>query len=239
MHPGDEAIPGDDRALEALLRDRKHGPPYPFELTPWDFARRWGDATVRDRVWPVVSRLLVDDDEMIRARAVELVQVWGEGAELTTPRLFEVAEQRLELFGSQVVDNISLRHEMAFALSKRARPNNGARVATVLREMAVHEPVGASVLGCYDPDFVIAQSSWIEEAARSLSQSRRDAILPFLQALRGLSEDTRIRVLAALERFIARDDEVAASHGRASNVPPPTQPAPSVDECKRAIGLST
>src|SRR6266850_2351685 len=97
----DEAVPADDRALEALLRERRFGPPDPDDATPWDFVRRWPDATVRGRVWPIVSRLLTDGDDVVRARAVEFVRDWSEGAALTVPRLLEVAERHAGQFGDQ------------------------------------------------------------------------------------------------------------------------------------------
>ena len=150
-------VPPDDRALEALLRERRFGPPDPDAVTPWDFARRWPDAIVRERVWPIVSRLLVDDDMLVRARAVELVRVWCEGADLTTPRLLDVAAGHPALYGDQAPEGITLRYELAFALSDRADEIHGSRIAALLREMSRHGEVGggaASVLGRYAPSFV-------------------------------------------------------------------------------------
>jgi hypothetical protein len=241
-------LPADDRALEALLRDRRHGPPEHGEATPWDFVRRWPDAALRGRVWPVVSRLLTDGDELVRARAVELVRVWSEGLDLTRARLLEVAERHPELYGDQAPEGVSLRHELAFALSNSVDEASGPRVAAVLREMATHEPIGggaASVLGRYEPEFVAAQArtwgdaqaSWIVEAARSLALFRRDAVLPFLQAVRGLGQATRARILEVVEQYIKRDDATAAALAQGQRLPPPSQPAPSADECRRAIGL--
>jgi len=244
----DVAPPPDDRALEALLRERRFGPPEYDEATPWDFVRRWPDATVRGRAWPIISRLLTDEDELVRARAVELVRVWSEGADLTKARLLEVAERHPELYGDQAPEGVSLRNELAFALSNSVDENNGTRVAAVLRELAAHEPIGggaASVLGRYEPEFVSAQAqkwgdeqaSWIVEATRSLALFRRDAILPFLQALRGLGQATRTRVLEVVEEYIKRDDATATALAQGQRLPPPTRPAPSADECRSAVGL--
>lgn len=246
--PQDPAPPADDVALEALLREQRFGPPAPDDSSPWDFVRRWPEATLRGRAWPIISRLLTDEDELVRARAVELVRVWSEGADLTASRLLEVAERHAALYGDQAPEGVSLRHELAFALSNGVDEHNGARVAAVLREMASHEPIGggaASVLGRYQPEFVAAQAqrwgdaqaSWIIEATRSLALFRRDAIVPFLQALRGLAPSTRTRVLEVVEEYIKRDDATATALARGQRLPPPTAPAPSADECKRAIGL--
>ncbi|MFO0558764.1 MAG: hypothetical protein U0269_12175 [Polyangiales bacterium] len=128
--PGpDVELPADDAALEALLRARRHGPPAPYESTPWDFVRDWSAPVVRTRVWPIVSRMLADSDEHARARAVELVRVWDAGADLTAPRLLEVATTHPELYGDQAPEGTTLRHELAFALSNCARPENAAQVA--------------------------------------------------------------------------------------------------------------
>ena len=56
----DVELPGDDRALEALLRDRRFGPPGPDEATPWDFARRWPEAAVRGAAALSLRRVLTD-----------------------------------------------------------------------------------------------------------------------------------------------------------------------------------
>lgn len=244
----DVELPADDRALEVLLRDRRFGPPDHGESTPWDFVRRWPDAVLRSRVWPVISRLLTDGDELVRTRAVELVRVWSEAADLTRPRLLQVAERHPELYGDQAPEGVSLRNQLAFALSNSVDGNSGARIAAVLREMVTHEPIGggaASVLGRYEPEFVAGQAqswgderaSWIVEAARSLALFRRDAIIPFLQALRGLGRPTRARVLEVVEEYIKRDDATATTLAQGQRLPPPIRPAPSADECKRAIGL--
>ncbi len=242
-------VPADDAAIELLLRDNKRGPPDPGDITPWDFACRWPETVLRTRVWPIVSRLLVDDDELIRSRCVELVRGWDKGADLTAPRLVEVAERHLDLYGAQKPEGITLRYELAFALENRTTAENGARVAAVLLQLAAHELVGAGVLARHEPMFIAERALawktwgfyewlWIEHAMPSLALYRRDAVLPFLRALSGLEEATRVRILAKLEGYITRNDEHAALHARGVGVPPPTEPAPSPEECRRALGLS-
>jgi len=211
--------------------------------------RRWPEADLRARVWPVISRLLVDSDELVRARAGEFARVWNDGEELVAPRLLEVAEQHAALYGDQTPEGETLRSALGLAVSAYARPENSARVAAVLREMVTHEPIEGSVpgvLGRLEPMFVAAQATkwgdaqarWIADAAGSMALVQRDVVIPFLEALRGLSAESRERILAQVEDNISRDDATAASRARVRGLPPPTKPAPSPDECKRAIGLS-
>jgi len=194
-----------------MLRDRRNGPPEPGEANPWSFVRRWPDAAVRSRVWPVISRLLLDADPVVRERAVEFVRGWDDGAALTAPRLIEVASQHAELYADQAIEGMTLRYALAFALSNRVTPANGAQIAALLRELAKRDPIvgsAASVLGRYEPTFVSelapkygdAQVDWIAEAAGSMAQFRRDSVVPFVTALRGLSQETRTRVLAMRPR---------------------------------------
>ncbi len=245
--PADQ-IPADDAALEALLRAWRRGPPAPHESTPWDFARNWGDQSLRSRVWPIVSRMLEDSDELARARAVELVRVWHAGADLTTPRLLEVAAKRPELYADQSPEGTTLRHELAFALSNCARPENTAQIAALLRDMSKHEALEtASVLvGRHHPDFVIdrakvwgeRQARWFADAASSIAMYRRDELIPTLQAFRGFGDAAKERILQEVERYIQRDDAAATRVAQGQRLPPPTRPAPSANTCRKAIGLS-
>jgi hypothetical protein len=248
MSDADAAVPADDGALERLLRERRSGPPAPDETTPWDFVYQWSPAVVEKRVWPIVSRLLLDADEMVRARAVEFVRLWRNGAAMTTPRLLDVAQRHAALFADQRPEGIPLRDEMAHALADRSSRGDGPQIASVLKRLAADEPVGggaASVLGEQAPEFVTAQVKrwgdgaidWLEEAARTLAMFRRDAILPFLTAARGLSDGNRERLVAAVDAYVKRDDALATTIAQTEGLPPPTQPAPSTAECRRAIGL--
>jgi hypothetical protein len=238
------APPADARALEALLRDERHGPPAPGDVTPWDFVSRWPDGVVRGRVWPIVSALLLDDDLTIRARAVEFVRLWTDGRDLTTPRLLEVAEQHGERYADQQVDGLTLRYALASALAELAY-GVGERVARILRAMNAHEAVAGSVIGRYDPDVAIerapqfgdAHADWIDDAASTLAMYRRDSIMALLAAIRGLSEATRQRALAAVESHISRDDAAAAAVARSEGFPPPREPAPTAAACRDAVGL--
>ena len=78
-------------------------------------------------------------------------------------------------------------------------------------------------------------ADWIEEAARSLALFRRDAIIPFLNAVKGLGKATRERVLAVVLEYVKRDDAAALAKGQ--GLPPPSKPAPTADYCRHVIGL--
>jgi hypothetical protein len=248
MSGAEDPPPADDAALESMLRDRRFGPPDPADVTPWDFALRWPDAVVRERVWPVVSRLLVDDDATVRARSVELVRRWSEGRALTSPRLLEVAERHAALYGDQIAEGLTLRSSLAFSLCSCIDTVEAPRLVAVLEEMVTHEAVDggtASVLGRHAPLFVAeraqawgdTQAGWIVEAAGSVAFCRLDAILPFLGALRELSRATRERALAAVEEYIARDDELARQRASSFGIAPPCESAPSAASCRSALGL--
>jgi hypothetical protein len=246
MSSADEDPPADDAVLERLLRDRRFGPPGPGEATPWDFVQRWPQRVLHDRVWPIVSRLLLDKDALVRARAVEFVRLWRDGAALTTPTLMTTAEQHASEFGDQRPEGLPLREMLAHALADRAAGSGeGRRIAGILKSLAAQEPVGggaAAVLGEYEPGFVTVQAKrWgdgaIDEAARSLALFQRDAILPFLTAARSLGEANRERLAAVVEAYVRRDDSQATTMARAEELPPPQNPAPSPAECRRALGL--
>lgn len=234
-------VPATDAELEAQLRENRFGPPPMGDTTPWDFVQRWPDNYVRGTAWPVISKLLVDADDTVRARAVEFQRLWTDGRALTTPRILDVAEQHRELFGDQKVDGITLRYELGFALANLAY-RVGERVAKIIREMNEHEPIAGSVMGRYYPEDTIAEipranADWIDDAAGALALYRRDWTIAFLDALRSQPEATRKRALKGVEALIERDDKAAAAAAQGQGFPPPSKPAPSAEYCRRAVGL--
>ncbi len=246
---GDPDIPSDDRALEELLRDRRFGPPPPGDLMPWDFLQRWPANVVRQRVWPVVSKLLEDSDPVMRARSVEFVQYWSAGGDETSTRILEIGEREPKLFGDDIVDGETLRDEYARAAATLARGHQGSRLAKLLRKMAADEPLGgdaAAVLAQFEPEFVVAQArrwgrgagAWVKAAARAMALYRRDDLIDFLEAASGLDRDDRERVIALVESAIERDDGKMAGIARTMGLPTPTRQAPSAAECRKAIGLA-
>src|SRR6185312_6238238 len=118
-------LPADDGALERLLRERRFGPTAPDEVTPWDFVFSWAESALRARVWPIVSRLLVDADALVRVRAVELVRRWDAGQQLAVPRLLDAVEQHLDLFKGPMVEGLAMRDAVAHALCNRIGVDRG------------------------------------------------------------------------------------------------------------------
>lgn len=229
----DPNVPADDATLEHLLRDHRFGPPPPGDSNPWDFLQRWPQSVREQRVWPLVSKLLVDADAAVRARCLEFVDSWSDGVATTAARLAEVAERQPGLFGDQIVDDIALRDQYARTASTVATYEQGKRLAAVLRRMAADRPLAgsaAAVIAEYDPAFVIAQtrkwgagaSRWALAAARVFATQRRAELLDFLRAAAGLDEETRRQILARIDQVIDR----AAG-------------APSAAERRAAIGLTS
>ena len=69
-------------------------PSYGDDL-PWDFALRWSPLFQMSTVWPVISRMLVEPDPVIRTRALEFANSWSGNDALSTGRTIrELALER-------------------------------------------------------------------------------------------------------------------------------------------------
>ena len=171
---------------------------------------------------------------------------------MTTPRLLEVAERHADQFGDQRPEGVPLRRRLAHALSDRAAHGSGPRIAAILKRMAgASEPVGgrnrerARRARPRIRDGADGALRWRRRHRLDRGRRRahwqlfpqRDALVPFLTAARGLSAANRERLLAAVETYIRRDDAVAATLARTEGLAPPSQPAPSAEACRRAVGL--
>jgi hypothetical protein len=180
-----------------------------------------------------------------RVRAVELIRVWSAGADLTPPRLLTVAEQHSDRFGDQEVEGVSdgARAVESSGCSQWVANRSGAardgdpradrwrrgRRPRALRSR-VRGVARAGVGRCADE-----LDRRGGERDGGVSARCGDLVLG---ALRGLGTETRTRVLAAVEETIQRDDATASALARVRGLPAPTLPAPSPEECKRAIGLA-
>lgn len=240
--------PQDDAALAELLRDQRFGPPAPGEATPWDFVAAWPADYVARHAWPVISRLLIDDDADVRARAVEFANGWLDGRAVAPARLLEAAENRPELFAAQDVDGITLRMRLAAALANVATSLDGRRVARAILRLVADEPMWtgpATVVGQFDPvgagGYVRRVGAAAVDAARAASEAiarfRRDDLVGYLQTIRTLPSSLKERILSTVESAICRDDAKAAAMAKAFGLPAPQRPAPSSAECRAALGL--
>ncbi|MDB4965519.1 MAG: hypothetical protein JWN44_1208 [Myxococcales bacterium] len=167
---------------------------------------------------------------------------------LTTPRLIDVAEQQTALFGDEPVETVPLRETMAHVLANCAPWSDRDRIAAVLMKMSAEGPTAggsAGIVACFDPQFAATRAqqwgdeafAWIEDAATSVALFRRDEVVTFLRALTNLSTENRNRILEGVEKFIKRDYAAATAIAKRDRFPPPTRPAPTEDDCRRAIGL--
>jgi hypothetical protein len=244
----DPEIPADDGALERLLRDRRLGQPASGDLNPWDFLQRWPQDVRARRVWPVVSRLLGDADDAVRARSLEFVEGWSDGIEGTAPRVAELGERHPELFGAQDVEGVTLRDQYARTASTLSMYCDAKRFARVLRRLAVDGPLAGSasaVIAEQDPGFVIAQTKkwggraagWALAATSTFAVYHRDELVDFLRAAAVLDAQTREQILARVELVIRRDDAAAAKATLEKGLPAPHRPAPTPEECRQSIGL--
>jgi hypothetical protein len=251
-HPseGDASVteaPPTDAQVESMLRTSAAGPPSFGDNRPWDFALRWRQPFIFDHVWPIVSRLLVDPDPVIRTRALELVHDWKDGAAMTVGRLIEVATNHADLFRAP-----SLQRDLCSTFSRKAfevRSHRATIAKTIVTFLDGEPPRGAETLVSeYEPEAVIASANrWTEseldrsaakEAASTMALYRRDHLLALLRALAGRSMSSREEILDGLASDLAITGDQLRSILSIDNLPQP-QTAPTLDDCRRALGLTT
>jgi hypothetical protein len=253
-HPneeGDNAVsdaPATDAQVETMLRQSASGPPSFGEDRPWDFALRWRQPFIFDHVWPIVSRLLIDPDPVIRTRALEFVHDWKDGAAKTVGRLIEVATDHADLYREP-----DLVRDLCSTFSRKAFEVQSYRAAiakTIVVFLDGAPPRGAETLVTeYEPEAVIASASrWTEteldqsaakESASAMALYRRDHLLALLRALATRSAQSREEILEG----IASDLAITGDHLRSilamDGLPQPTRPDPTLNDCRRALGLAS
>jgi hypothetical protein len=209
--------------LETQLRQRAPGPPQPPDSAPWEFLLR--EEEIGERIWPVVSRLLDDDDPVVRLRALEFVMMWRD--ERTLPRLLQVTNH----FGDDLVDGIPLRERMQHALANRCTGRDAPQIApTLLATLrGAEEPSisAAAVLGAQFPEkaaVIAARSSleWARQATAAVALYRRDDLADFLRVV------NRPELRDVAERTIERDDERARKIAAKLGLPGPRKPPPTL-----------
>lgn len=239
--------PATEAEIERVLRSTAERPPDLGDDTPWDFARRWSPSFVLSAVWRVVSRLLVDPDPTIRTRALELVNAWTAGAGMTVPRLLEITRNHASAYPER-----ELRVELARTLANLAVTMRSFRAkiagAIVAFLGGAPPPRGTTaLLAEYEPDAVVASAGkWTDDddedqvaaelIASAMAMYRRDHVLALMRALAGRNAAFREEVAKAIAGSIAIPDDKLQLILANDGIPMPTT-APTLDDCRRALGL--
>jgi len=241
----DHSQPTSEADLEMTLRHTAPGPPSFGEDQPWDFALQWEPAYIRDRVWPMVSRLLVDADPVVRARSVEFVNAWSGAEAATIQRLIEVATQHASLYREPGLQTL-----LSFALSNKAisvHANRATIAKAILALLGGAPPRGATTLVAeYEPEALIRSAGqWTadsedQRAARSaagaMAMYHRDHLLALLAALAGRSVADREEILEDVTDELGLPDEKLRLILARDSLPFPAT-HPTVEDCRRALGL--
>jgi hypothetical protein len=232
--------------IERLLRSTAATPPSFGDDLPWDFALRWSPSFKLSMVWPVVSRLLVDPDPTIRARALEFANVWTEGAAMSVTRLLDVIRSQPNVYPEP-----ALRVELARTLANLSvtvrsfRAKISAAIVSLLG--ATPPPRGTTtLLAEYEPDAVIASAvRWTdddedqaaaESTASAMAMYRRDHLLALMRALAGRSETFREEIAKAIAGPLAIPDDKLQLILDNDGIPTPAT-ATTASECRHALGL--
>ena len=238
--------PATEADVERVLRSTADSPPAFGEDLPWEFALRWSPGFQLSSMWPVVSRLLVDPDPNLRRRSLELVNSWSVNDALVVTRLLEIARNHAATYGERDV-----RAELARTLANKAtsvrsfRAKIAAAVASLLGTGAAPKGTTA-LLAEYEPDALTANAyAWSEEhedqyaaqtAASAMALYRRDHLLAFLSALKHRSAESRGNIANEIVDSLAIPDDKLKLILDVDGIPMPTT-RPTVDECRRALGL--
>lgn len=246
-HAADEptAPPATDGELEGLLRATAGGPPPFGDTQPWDFVLRWRHPVLFARVWPLVSKLLVDPDPTIRARSLEFVNGWTVGASMTVSRLIAIVRVFANAYPEPAVRADLARTLVNLSVIVRAyRPTIAAAIMQMLADAP--PPNGTAVLLAeYEPEAIIASAHrWSDEdqavaetTAGAMAMYRRDHLLALLAAFAHRSEAFRADIAAQLARPLVIPDDKLALILAADDLPFPAT-HPSGHDCLRALGLS-
>ncbi len=246
----DPALPQDPNALKKLLRERADQPPENtfVDNGPWDFLSRVPDDARENFVRPVVHELLTDGDPTVRERALGALMNFPTEAS-TIDRLIEVASRRAQLFADQTVNGRRLREKLEHALANVAYGSPREReIAALLRALAgsrVPVEPAATILGKLEPDFAAdvvrrhgaAAAQFAVEAAVMVARFHRDELTTWLASAKSLPQDAREQLASRLQPELALDDARLAALAARANLPPPAQPAPSLDQCRKILGL--
>jgi hypothetical protein len=245
--PGTPPPPSTEAQVEAMLRASAAGPPAGGDLQPWDFVLRWRPSFLFRRVWPVVTRLLVDPDPVVRARAVELVGAWSVGDATTLDRLIELATKHASLYQDPGLQALLAATLAGKAISIRSHRAPIAKAIATLLAGAPPPKGAAPLVAEYEPEVVIRSAGrWTERAqdqaaavsaAGSMAMYRRDHLLALLGALAARSAPAREEILEEVAGELGLPDDKLRLILEVDDMPLP-QARPTVDDCRRALGLA-
>jgi hypothetical protein len=232
---------------EEILRSAAQGPPAAGEEDPWDFVLKWPEATLERVVWPVVSRLLVDSDDQVRSRAINFVDWWRGGEQLTVDRLIEIASHRATTFR-----NSAERDRFVGALANKATScrQKGPKLAQSIVAALEGRPPPTSVvplLAKFAPEALVAAAPAFgsgasaqmaaQVAASSVAMYGRDHLIALLRGFskRSTAERESIVNEATMRLKLTDADLLRILEVDKLSMP---QTRPSVADCRQALGLS-
>ncbi len=238
--------PTTEAEIERVLRMTAEVAPDFGDHMAWHFALRWSRLFVLSSVWRVVSRLLVDPAPTIRTRALELVNGWTDGAGVTVPRLLEITRNHAAAYPEP-----ELRVELSRTLANLAVTVRSfrAKIAGAIVSFldGAPPPRGTTaLLAEYEPDAVIVSAGrWTDDdedqvaaevTASAMAMYRRDHVLALMHALAGRNAGFRAQVAKAIAGPIAIPDDKLQLILDNDGLPMPAT-TPTIDDCRRALGL--
>jgi hypothetical protein len=240
--------PSTEAELEAMLRASAAGPPAGGDLQPWDFVLRWRPPFLFRVVWPVVTRLLVDPDPVLRTRALEVVGAWSVGDTTTIDRLLALATQYASLYQDPRLQALLAATLAGKAISIRSHRARIAKAIVTLLGGAPPPKGAASLIAEYEPEAVIRSAGrWTERAedqsaavsaAGSMAMYRRDHLLALLGALAARSAPARQEILEDITGDLGLPDDKLRMILEVDEIPLP-KAHPTSDDCRRALGLAS
>jgi hypothetical protein len=250
MPPDDPTIPETVAGLAAMLRERARQVPPPWDLGPWDFLLRAPADVLLGPIRSTVGALTVDPDPEVRALALATWIDIPEAPKDTVDWLLRLGSEHADLFGEEVVTGMRLRERLIHSIGNAAvgAGRECDVVPAVLALVGSGPPVDSvgMLLSCYEPDETIrlvsrwsadlAHERFCVNAAISAAIYRRERLIELLRAMRQMPPEGKKAVLGELDRWLALDAEKVEWMCRTAGIAPVELEAPSMADCREAIG---
>jgi hypothetical protein len=244
----DPELPADPVAAAKLLRGLASQAPDTArgDVTPWDFLDRLPANVKEQKVRPLLHGLVTDATPIVRALAIVTLTNLPESA-ATAAKLVEVARKQPTLYRGVSADVYDLGLTLQHALTVKADSREGAAAIAALDGGGPPDVSAMAVVGRYDANGALAMAkrhlagavdprAWANLAS-AFAMYQRDRLLELLGELSALDGDSRAAVLAECERSLDVSEAHVQAWATQSGNPPPRKPKPSLDECRRALGL--